>query len=278
MQAIEELYRDGWDVVENPDPESLPEPLRELRPDLIARRGSEILIGEVKSRHSVGLEHLNQLAESVANLANARLEVYWLGDAAEAEPPLDNIRDFIREASDLTRAGHLASGTLIAWAALEGAITYFAMDKDDLETWGSPWQLLSNLYSLGYISENDFQLLANLGKLRNEIAHHVSRIVPSVEGIEFILGIAERMISGRYISTDQMVQWFLEHYADPAKLVPHNSGEEKYQYRINEPYNAQEVLAENFPGATEEDLTQAVTSLEETSTEWIARDPEVDQE
>lgn len=92
-----------------------------------------------------------------------------------------------------------------------GAVVYFAADKDDVQPWTTPWQLLSGLYSLGYVNDRDFERLRVVWKLRNEIAHHLSRVTPGREDIQNILKIAERMVGGQYISADQMIDWFLEH-------------------------------------------------------------------
>lgn len=275
-QAVDELSRDGWDIVETPGTEALPESLRDWQPDFIARRGSDIIIGEVKSRNSANLEDLNHFAQSVADLANARFEVYWLGDAPESEPPIDNVRVFIREASELTQAGHLTAGTLTAWAALEGAIIHFASDKEDIQAWRSPRQLLSNLYSLGYVSEQDFQRLMNLAKARSEIAHHVSRITPSVGDIEFILKTAERMASGQYVSVDQMIEWFQEHYEIPAMHTPHESAEGGYLYGPNEPRDPHDVLSDEFREATEADILQAAEALVDIAPEWVLKYPDTE--
>jgi hypothetical protein len=245
--------------------------LQDRQPDLIARRGSAILIGEVKSRNSTNLEDLDRFAKLVAELANARFEVYWLGDAPESELPVDNVRAFIRDAAELSQAGHLTAGTLTAWAALEGAIIHFASDKNDLQTWRSPRQLLSNLYSLGYVSEKDFQRLMSIAKVRSDIAHHASRITPSAADIEFILRIAERMASGQYVSVDQMIEWFQEHYEIPAMHMPHESAEGGYLYGPNEPHDPHDVLSDEFREATEEDIRQAADALTDIAPEWVAK-------
>ena len=51
-ERIEELRGEGWSVLRQPDPQDLPEPLSRnlVRVDFVARRGDEILFGEVASR------------------------------------------------------------------------------------------------------------------------------------------------------------------------------------------------------------------------------------
>jgi hypothetical protein len=270
-QTVAELLQAGWEVVEEPGQETLPEPLHDFQPDILARRGSELLVVEVKSRRSSDLGRLDALATAVARVPNAKLEINWLGDVPEFDPPVENIRAYLDDASGLIGSRAFTAAVLVSWAALEGAVVYFASDKDDVRPWSTPWQLLSDLYSLGYVSDRDFERLTAFWKLRNEIAHHVSPVIPSSEDIQAILQIAERMIGGHYVSTDQMIEWFLERYEDPAERTPYDSGEGGYQYAGNGPRDARDVLADKFPDATEADIDDAARTLEETATEWVEK-------
>lgn len=119
-QTVAELLRTGWEVVEEPGQQVLPQPLREFRPDILARRGSELLIVEVKSRRSSDLSRLDALASAVARVPNAKLEIDWQGDVAEFDPPEENIRVYLDEASRLLSVEAFTAALLIAWAALEG--------------------------------------------------------------------------------------------------------------------------------------------------------------
>jgi hypothetical protein len=270
-EAVAELVDAGWEVFEDPDRQVLPEPLRKFDPDILARRGTELLIVEVKSRRSSDLGQLNALTSAVAEVPNAKLEVNWLGDAPEFDPPIEDIRAYLNEASRLLSLSASIGGLLVAWAALEGSVVYFASDKDEVPPWTTPWQLLSSLFSLGYVSDRDFQRLTDVWRVRNEIAHHVSPVAPQPEDIKFLIGIAERMIRGAYISPDQMVEWFLEHYENPAQRIPYESREGGFQYGDYGPYDARDVLAEQFADATEADINDALEELEEISLEWAAK-------
>jgi REase_AHJR-like len=204
QQTISKLLDDGWEVIAEPGPQQLPESLRDFRPDILAVRGSEFLVVEIKSRRSSDLYQLAKLASAITKLDNARLEVDWLGDAPESDPPIENIRAYMANVSTLLDAQHLTAALLVAWAALEGAVVYYASDKDDVQPWTTPWQLLSDLNGLGYVGDRDFERLTASWKLRNEMAHHVSSVTPQIGDIKFILDIADRMLTGRYVSSDQM--------------------------------------------------------------------------
>jgi hypothetical protein len=273
-QAVDDLKRDGWEVVGHERMVQLPRRLHKFRPDIIAIRGHEILVGEVKSRNSTELDELNELANVIAELPNARLEMYWLGDEPETKPEHARTREYIRAATELLENGHLDAATVMAWTALEVALYCFVVDTQAPIPSGpqarqTVWQLLSNLYSLGYISQRDFAQVNVLRKERNSLVHVGGRTTPDVKNIQYILRLADRMLTGRYVSVDQMVEWFLEHYERPEEHLPFESAEGGYQYMGNGPYYARDVLDDNFPEATEEDIAEAVETLEERSVEWV---------
>lgn len=257
-EAIRELNRDGWEVVvlQTDQADWLPKQFQHLEPDFVARRGKEVIIGAVKSRNSEGLDNLDDLAKAVAKVPDARLEVYWLGDNAQGELVRDHIREYVNEAQALLWMGHLRSAALVAWAAVEGALIYHATNlevplPDERHYTTLPWRLLSHLDSLGYINEPDLKWLTELRNERNAAAHFGGPAdPPSREAIEYCLELVNRMLSGRYVSVDQMMEWFLEHndYPDiPVQDVDRD--------RIRA------LLVEQFPGAREGDIEEMVARI-----------------
>lgn len=255
-EARRNLELDGWEVLLRDQlvDVSVPKQLIELAPDIVARKGSELLVGEVKSRSSHSLAILNALADAVAKLPNARLEVYWLGDEPQGEPALERIRELASEARTLAATGHLAAAAVIAWAALEGALERYAADRGALITTGSErvftaWPLLSRLYSLGYVSEGDFQRLGEVRKQRNAAVHFGPDSPPNAQDIEFTLVLVERLISDQYVPVDQMMEWYIDQYD-----YPHPPNEDTGR-RVSA------ILSEQFSDATSADIQEAVARL-----------------
>ncbi len=256
-EARDELSKDGWEIL-TPEREaalSVPAKLIELEPDIVAMKDGELLIGEVKSRNSRELNDLNELAEAVALLSNTRLEVYWLGDEPGSEPSREVIRDYVEEARVLLRTGHFAAAAVIAWAALEGALERFVSDTQlpiaaNSEHVLTAWPLVSRLYSLGYVSEGDFRRLAVVRKQRNAAVHFGRDDPPNAGDIEFTLRLVERMVAGRYVSVDRMVEWYVDRYDYPD--VP---------ARDSDRLRVQAVLEEHFPGTPESEVEEAITRL-----------------
>lgn len=256
--AAGELRRDGWDVVraKGIQVDWLPEHLKRFEPDIVARRGDELLIGQVKSRNSEELKDLGDLAEAVATVPNARLEVYWLGDEAEVKLTRERVREYTDEARTLMRTGHLAAATLVAWAAVEGGLIHYATNAQislplDPKYIQMPWRLLSFLDSLGYFNNTDIKRLAELRDQRNAAAHFARREdPPNPADIEYCLEIVDRMLSGRYVSADHMEEWFSDHYDYPDVPV-----QDSDRARIHA------ALAEHFPGAPDSDIREVVERI-----------------
>lgn len=269
---VSALRAEGWSVQTDQPWRDVPESLHDARFDIVARRGDEILIGEVTTRESAGRDQLRELARRVSLVPNARLEVFWLGDSSRQGPPPENVLKYVLEARTALDKSTLAA-LLMAWAALEGAIVSYAEQAQRLDGWNSPWQLLTSMYSDGQISEGDYQHLSKLWKLRNDIAHHAGGTTPepSRTDVEFVADMAELLVTGRYVMADEMVEWFLERYEDPAENTPYETAVGGYVYLGNGPYHADDVLADEFPDATEASIAEAVAELERTSVVWVRK-------
>lgn len=268
-EIVERLRSDGWVVDVEPDAQGLPPALRDLRVDIFAHRGQEILVGEVTARLLAKQERLDELAKRVAAIPNARLEVYWIGDTPIFKPDPIEVERYIAEAGAASEVS-LRAALLMALAAFEGAVATFA-DEVGIKRRVPARQLLANLYSLGFVEEADYNRLNALYTLRTAVAHLATPRQPSPGDIQFCLDLARRMLEGRYVSADQMVEWFKENYEGPEHNVPHDSSEGGYQYAGHEPYDAEDVLREEFPDASEEAIAEAVRWLEDESFEWVRK-------
>ncbi len=268
-EVVDRLRAEGWHVETEPDPNGLPGALRGVRVDFLASRDQDIVVGEVASRGSARQERIDTLAKRVAATPDARLEVYWTGDTPGVKPDPEVVRQYVDEANTVKEADSLRAALLMALAAFEGAVATFA-DDVGIRLRAPARQLLSNLYSLGYIDDADFSRLSSLYTLRAAIAHQAAPQVPKPADIEFCLDLATRMLDGHYVSADQMIEWFKERFEGPEHNVPYDSGEGGYQYGDG-PYEAEDVLRERFPHASGEAIADAVSWLDDESHEWVRK-------
>lgn len=267
QRIVAELQADGW-IVSTED-QGLP---GAFRADLVARRGDEMLIGELASRETAKRDSLEQLARLAESIPGARLQVYWLGDAAENLPAPANVERIIVEARGVLPHSTPAS-LLLAWAGLEAAVTHLSSELrlQVMEAGASSWQTLTSLYSLGHIDESDFKRLSELWRVRNDIAHRGSPTKPSNEDVSFVLDLARRMVRGQYASVDDMIDWFLGRYEDPVNQLPYDGAEGGYQYQGDGPFDADEVLREAFPQSSEASFLEATRLLNSIAAEWVLK-------
>jgi hypothetical protein len=257
-QIVAELLADKWEVVESPGAEVswLPKSILAFQPDIVARRGDELLIGQAKSRNSRELNALNGLAEAVAAVPNARLEVYWLGDEPDTEPTRERVLTYVERARKILEIGEFDAAAITAWAALEGAAELYVAGTGvaiaaQAEQRVTTWQVISQLYSLGYVSERDYKLLDEAHKRRNQAAHFRSSGSPRVSEVLNLLTLVERMVNGQYVPVDLMLEWYTDVYDYPDVPL---SNADRTQIR--------RVLPEQFPGTPDSDLDEAVERLE----------------
>lgn len=69
-----------------------------------------------------------------------------------------------------------------------------------------------------------------------------------------------------------MALWFVDRFEDPAENVPYESKEGGYQYFADEPYDAREVLSEQFSDSDESIIESVVEYLESISPVWVRKD------
>jgi hypothetical protein len=71
---------------------------------------------------------------------------------------------------------------------------------------------------------------------------------------------------------DAIVEWFRAHYEDPANETPYDSEEGGYLYIWGGPYDAREVIQEEFEGVATDDLMErAIAEIELGGWEWVRR-------
>lgn len=265
LEAVSKLRRDGWTVEVEPRTTGIPE-LEGYRPDFVARQGDRLIIGEVKWREAPDMDQLATLARRIAKINNAQLDVLWLGDIVE-EPEVSDTVMLAERARVLNKTERVAA-MLVAWSALTGAIERVDVGKTEGDSQKPARRRISELYSLGYFTDLQFDRLNKASDVRNRIAHG-EYLEPHRDVVSYVSDLAERLATGRFVPVSEMVDWFLERYMDPANGVPFESQEGGYQYINGGPYDAEDVLTDNFPYATPDEIDEAVALIEPGGYEWV---------
>jgi len=82
-------------------------------------------------------------------------------------------------------------------------------------------------------------------------------------------GEMQDLIDDRQAKIDEMIDWFHDHYEDPAQNTPFESREGGYQWVWGGPYDASEELSDHFDNESEFNIAKAVENIQASGmTEW----------
>jgi hypothetical protein len=179
-RAIAEEYRSkGYEVIEQPSPEQLPEFLAGYRPDVLVQRGDEAIIVEVKSRSSLTKDsRITEMARLVQTEPHWNFELVLVGEEEQLNIPegahpfeRDDIQQGLEAAERLLAAEFLAAALLQAWSTLEATLRLLSEEEGFVIEGFTPLSILTQATSNGVISRDDYSFLAKVMKYRNALAH-----------------------------------------------------------------------------------------------------------
>lgn len=178
--VVREYQRQGYAVSLRPNPQTMPELLRNFDVDLIATRGDEVVLVEVKNRATAEAENLAALANAIDQLPGWRLDLILLPSSMESTSPnkvLDHesMRARLRDAERLADAGSYESAMLLAWTAIEAQLRSIAANNDvPIRAYG-PAQIAKQLVTYGLLDERQYRDLISLVGVRNNVVHGFRR-------------------------------------------------------------------------------------------------------
>lgn len=203
LQLAEEYRNKGYEVSFHPNPEDLPDFLRNYRLDMIVRRGDESVIIEVKSRHSLSSsfrEYLQNLAQSVEQHPGWRFELVVTNPedtvySSKAEGSLQQpeIEARLQIARQLATQ-HLESAILYAWSLVEATLRLVAEHEELSLKRQDSLYLVKQLVTEGVISRPEYQLLMDTLSLRNAIAHGFQATQITQESVYELIDVAEQLL------------------------------------------------------------------------------------
>jgi hypothetical protein len=178
-RRVEELaqeYRDqGYEVLVEPETPELPGPLAGFRPDLVVRRGDEVVVVEVKFRESLGDPRLRELSEAVRRQPGWRFDLVLLrpepGPPGTKEWTATDVSNHLSQVEALLGFGHQEAALLLAWSAAEATLRLLAKKEGlALQREDAPY-LLKLLTSRAVLTREQHDLLQEVLQLRNAVAH-----------------------------------------------------------------------------------------------------------
>lgn len=168
----------------------------EYRPDLVAKRGDETLVIEVKIS---GIKDEPRWAE-IASTINARpgwrfiLVLASRGKSEEYVPPNESeLRKQIDEARR-TIAISSSAAFLLSWALFEAVARLALFRISRSQEKGSPASLVSAVASIGLISPVEEIALVRIAARRNRVAHGDILVKVETADIEQLLDLCEALL------------------------------------------------------------------------------------
>lgn len=209
LQLAEEYRDKGYEISFHPNPEDLPDFLRNYRPDMIVRREDEAVIIEVKSRRSLNSfpkQYLQNLAQSVEQHPGWRFELVMtnpedIAYSPEAEGSLQQpeIETRLQVARQLATQ-HPEPAILYSWSLVEATLRLVAEHEGMSLQRLDPLYLVKQLATEGVISRTEYQLLMDAISLRNVVAHGFKANQITQESVYQLINIAEQLLTTLPIS------------------------------------------------------------------------------
>ena len=180
-QVADRYRRQGYEVIAQPRPESLPFDLGFYRPDMLVNlpNGEHYLVEVSTPGGHLSVERLREIAQMVAGHQGWRFFVVADPnglpngeDAGRWEPlTLPQIRDRLQRVDTLMGQGQEDAAFLTLWSLLEAILRRRAEDA------GLPLErldastLFNHLYSQGELSMEQYDAARELASVRNAVAH-----------------------------------------------------------------------------------------------------------
>jgi uncharacterized protein YutE (UPF0331/DUF86 family) len=196
-RAIAEEYRRrGYEVIEEPAQEQLPDFLSGYHPDLLVRKGDEAGVVEVKSRAALTKEpQIRELAWLLHAKPNWNFELVIVGEEEQLRTPegahpfdRDDILRGIQASEQLLELGFSEAALLLAWSSLEATVRLLAMKEDLILDRLDPLYILNQAVMHGIISRDEYNFLTKVMKYRNALAH-------GFKAVDFDRALVKELIS-----------------------------------------------------------------------------------
>ena len=202
VQKVGQVYRDkGYDVLIEPQSDQLPDFLQTFRPDLIAHKGAEHIVVEVRMRGRVSdLPQVNELAKVVRNEADWKFELFLLGPEnsffMKGASPLtvEEIRSKRKEVALFFQNGHLEAAFLMGWSLVEAILRTLAVKEEIEGETATPDYLLKQMTFEGIIARETYHDLKHAQRTRDAIAHGFKPSQLTVETVQELIDLIDGVL------------------------------------------------------------------------------------
>ena len=247
-----------------------------FRADAVARRDDETVIIEVRSADlsDRDRDRLSRLAEIVDAQAGWRIDIVtYEPEPLQPDPDREDVIRRVEEARQVADVS-LDAAVLLVWSAIEGALLRLGQQRD-LGPLRSvpPRTLIHKLTIDGVLSDNQAVELDDFAKMRNSIAHGLRSDCPDRERFDWLARFALAAVDDEVANVEDMIEWFLAHYATPEDAALFYDKEEgDYFWMGAGPHDPTEVLHDQFDTALDADIAEAVEVVTQQALDWAKSD------
>jgi hypothetical protein len=189
-QLVEQYKNEGWMVEDAGDAAKQ----LEFRPDLIFKRGDEVLVVEVKHTGFVSDRALSMKRRRVEERPNWRFELKLIPPGYEVKmqrPLREDVKRRVRVARRLFDEGFASESFVLCWTALEAILRDLAGPNEDVRP-ETPAQIVRRAYEAEVITDAELLLIQRSYQIRSRLIHgfaveaadqEIRELLPVVEAL-----------------------------------------------------------------------------------------------
>lgn len=203
-QIAREYAGKGYSVNISPAPDELPPFLRQFTPDMYVMNDNEQVVIEVKSGKSLArAKDMAKLAKAIEENPGWRFELVVTNPRTQASYQIEfptlrenDIRDCLTDIDTLLSREEYEAAIMLCWAATEGTLRLIAQREHIRLKSKQPEFAVKKMASMGYLSEDEHQVLRTAIELRSHIMHG-GRLHPGDhQVVPQMLEINSRLLAG----------------------------------------------------------------------------------
>ena len=195
IERIADRYRsEGFDVVVEPVGTDLPDGLRHVTPDVIARGpGGNVAVDVLTKGSRESGESVRRTAEAVEAEPDWRYELVVLPRRGIRRRLMADADAVARlDAAKATAGRDPAAAALLTWTAAEWALRHLVEAGDGTKL--SPHRLVKEAYSADAVSEAQYRTLKRLAELRDAVVHGETERRPTPQFVDAALRLAGDLV------------------------------------------------------------------------------------
>lgn len=166
----------GYEVISEPGKEMIPFDLGSYIPDLLCKKGDEIVLVEVKGNvWNDSANRYKEIANTVSKQKGWKFVLLQIKDLYEIEISNSNDEDdkYVAKIRKCIESELYDAALIFAWNLLIRLVKDKYKNDEKFEMLTTDKNIINNSYSDGMISIQDYDLINDLMKKRNESVHGV---------------------------------------------------------------------------------------------------------